>query len=73
MFYTLIEIQDLGTAKAVVPPTVYGDLSTALAALYTALAAAAVSTIQYHAVMLLSSDGIVMPQSAIFDRRGIEE
>ena len=73
MFYTLIEVQDLGTAKAVVPPTVYDDLSTALAALYTTLAAAAVSTIQYHAVMLLSSDGIVMPQSAIFDRRGIEE
>ena len=72
MFYILTEIQDLGTSKVVVPPTIYDDLSAALAALYTALAAAAVSTIDYHAVMLITSDGVVMPQSAIFDRRAVE-
>jgi hypothetical protein len=69
MFYILIETQVNGNTKAVVPPVIYTDYNAALAALYTALSAAAVSGLDYHSAILLSSDGVVMPQSAVFDRR----
>ena len=69
MFYTLLEIQIANGVKAVVPPVIYDDRNAALSALYTALASAVLSTIEYHAVLLITADGAIMPQSAVFDRR----
>lgn len=72
MFYTLLEIQIINGTKAIVPPVIYDDRNAALSALYTTLAAAVLSTIEYHAVLLITSDGAVMPQSAVYDRRETE-
>lgn len=46
----------------------YTDYEQALAKFYTVCAAAAVSTIPYHAAMLVQDDGRVVKQE-IFDRR----
>ena len=72
MFYTLLETQINNGTKAIVPPVIYDDRNAALSALYTTLAAAVISTIDYHAVLLITSDGAVMPQSAVFDRRAVD-
>lgn len=72
MFYTLLEIQIIDGAKAIVPPVIYDDRNAALSALYSTLAAAVLSTIEYHAVLLITSDGAIMPQSAVYDRREAE-
>ena len=67
-FYTVIETQVANGSVAVVPPTVYTDLNQAEAALYTVLAAAAVSSVEYHSGVILRSDGIVI-EGKVFDRR----
>ena len=72
MFFTLIETQIINGTKAIVPPVIYDDRNAALSALYSTLAAAVLSTIEYHAVLLITSDGAVMPQSAVYDRRDAE-
>jgi len=71
MFYTLMEIQIIDGTKATGQPRIFDDRNEAMAALYTALAAAVLSTIEYHAVLLITSDGAIMPQSAVYDRRKV--
>ena len=69
-FYTLIETQVNSGVKAVAPPTVYDEENQALAAMYLALSYAALSTIEYHAVLLLRSDGTII-DGRVFDRRQV--
>lgn len=45
----------------------------AFAKLYTILQAAAVSEIPYHAGLLVRSDGLLLSESKVFDRRTAEE
>ena len=67
MFYTVLEIQeDINNTRACIP-TIYNDYNSALAKLYTILAAAANSTIPYHSGHILRSDGI-MTDGRVFDR-----
>ena len=69
MFYTVVEIQK--NESAAVLATCYAEKEKAMAKYYTVLAAAAVSTLPYHAAWLLRSDGVVEEQRA-FDRGGEE-
>ncbi|MBQ6621539.1 MAG: hypothetical protein IJH75_01730 [Mogibacterium sp.] len=71
MFYIVLEIQYDGSAYGVLH-NVYEDINAAYAKLYTILAAAAVSTIQYHAGQILRSDGVIV-EGKVFDRRPAPE
>ena len=66
-FYTVIEKQLINGTPATLA-THYDSETTALAAFYTICAAAAVSTIEYHAAHIIRSDG-VMTEGRVFDRR----
>lgn len=55
--YILIEIQTTGNQTALVPPRTYSDKPQAESAYYTVLAAAAVSTVTIHTVILLDEHG----------------
>ena len=66
-FFTVIEKQIIGGTPATLA-THYGTESAALAAYYTILAAAAVSTIEYHAAHIIRDDGIMI-EGRVFDRR----
>ena len=66
-FYTVIEKQlNAGTPGTIA--THYDSETAALAAYYTILAAAAVSTIEYHAAHIIRDDGIMI-EGRVFDRR----
>ena len=66
-FYTVIEKQlNNGTPGTIA--THYDDYTQALASFFTICAAAAVSTIEYHAAHVIRSDG-VMIEGRVFDRR----
>lgn len=70
-FYTVIEKQfNDGTPGTIA--THYSSETAALAAYYTILAAAAVSTIEYHSAHIIRSDGIMI-DGRVFDRREVEE
>ena len=58
--YILIEMQTNNGTTAIVPPTTYSDLSIAYQAYYTALAAAAVSNVQIHTVVLMTPIGQIV-------------
>lgn len=60
MTYIVIETQTTGGVTAVVPPVSYTDRNQAEAKLHTVLAAAAVSQVEEHAAMILTSDGRVV-------------
>ena len=66
-FYTVIEKQVISGTPATLA-THYDSETAALAAFYTVCAAAAVSTIEYHAAHIIRSDGI-MTEGRVFDRR----
>lgn len=66
-FYTVIEKQVNNGTPATLA-THYDSETAALAAFYTICAAAAVSTIEYHAAHIIRSDGI-MTEGRVFDRR----
>ena len=66
-FYTVLEKQ-LNNGQAGTIATHYDSETAALAAFYTICAAAAVSTIEYHAAHIIRSDG-VMTEGRVFDRR----
>lgn len=66
-FYTVIERQLINGTPAVLA-THYDSETAALAAYYTILAAAAVSSIEYHAAHIIRSDGIMI-EGRVFDRR----
>ena len=67
LFFTVIESQIANDAHATLAD-VYEDYNSALAKLYTILAAAATSQIEYHAGFIVRSDGI-MTDGRVFDRR----
>lgn len=67
-FWTSIENQMREDGSFGVLYDHYTDYEQALAKFYTVCAAAAVSSIPYHAAMLVQSDGRVVKQE-IFDRR----
>lgn len=70
-FYTVIEKQlNNGTPGTIA--THYDNETAALAAYFTICAAAAVSTIEYHAAHIIRSDGIMI-EGRVFDRREVEE
>lgn len=56
MSYIIIEIQK-GDSTAVVPPVVYTDKDQAEQKYHTALAAAAVSSVPVHSVVMLKDNG----------------
>lgn len=66
-FFTVIEKQLIGGTPATLS-THYDTEREALAAYYTILAAAAVSTIEYHAAHIIRDDGIMI-EGRVFDRR----
>lgn len=72
MFFTVLEIQEDVSGNRGCIPVIYNDYDSALAKLYTILAAAASSALPYHSGHILRSDGIVT-DGRVFDRRGIEE
>lgn len=69
--YIVFEMQTNGESTAIVPPTVKADLPHAQQAFYTACAAAAVSDVEQHTVMLVYSNGNVI-ESKSFDHREAE-
>lgn len=58
--YILQELQSTGSSTALVPATAYTDKNQAEAAYHTALAAAAVSAVNVHTVMLYDEHGNVV-------------
>ena len=70
-FYEVNETQVLTEegSPVAVNPVFYTNKEQAESAYFTACAAAAVSTIPYHAVNIIRSDG-VMVRGEIYDRRG---
>lgn len=66
-FYTVIEKQLVNGTPATIA-THYDTETAALAAYFTICAAAAVSTIEYHAAHVIRSDGIMI-EGRVFDRR----
>ena len=69
MFYTVLEIQVMNNGAKSCIPVIYDSYDDALAKLYTVLAAAAKSTIPYHAAVVLNDSGAVT-DGKVFDRRG---
>lgn len=67
-FYTTIENQIRTDGSRGLLFDHYDDLNTALAKLYTILAAAATSEIPYHSGHILRSDGVLI-EGRVFDRR----
>ena len=58
--YILIEMQTNETQTAIVPAVTYADRFQAESAYYTAPAAAAVSSVPVHAVMLIDDHGNII-------------
>ena len=69
-FYTTIENQIRTDGSRGLLFDHFDDLNTALAKLYTILAAAATSEIPYHSGHILRSDGVLI-EGRVFDRREI--
>ena len=67
-FYTTIENQIRADGSKGLLYDHYENLDSALAKLYTILAAAAVSGLPYHSGHILRSDGILI-EGRVFDRR----
>ena len=60
MTYIVLEIQTNDGVTAIVPPFAYTDRNAAESKFHTVLAAAAVSAVEEHAAVLLTSDGRVV-------------
>ncbi len=69
-FYTTIENQVRNDGSRGLLYDHYDNLDSALAKLYTILAAAAVSGIPYHSGHIMRSDGLII-EGRVFDRREI--
>lgn len=72
-FYTTIENQVRNDGSKGLLFDHFDNLNAALAKLYTILAAAAVSEIPYHSGHIMRSDGVLLPEGRVFDRRTTEE
>ena len=70
-FYVQLEVQVSTSGTKSVMPFVFENETDALAKHYTVLAAAAASTIPYHASFIIRSDGITT-EGRVFDRRVAE-
>lgn len=57
MNYIIMEIQTENGTTAIVPPVVFEDRNVAEARYHTILAAAAVSDVDVHTVVMLTNDG----------------
>lgn len=68
MFYEVNEIQIIETNPVALSPRFFTSKEEAESAYYTILAAAAISTILYHAANIIRSDG-VMIEGKVYDRR----
>lgn len=68
MFFIVLEIQEDVSGVRGCTPVIYNDYDSALAKLYTVLAAAAASALPYHSGHILRSDGIIT-DGRVFDRR----
>lgn len=66
--YLVLELQTVNNTMTAVPPIAYATLPEAFQAYYTALAAAAVSSITIHTVMILDPTGVII-RVETFDRR----
>lgn len=55
--YTIIELQSTNGTTVVVPPVSFNNLNEAYQKFYMALAAAAVSAVPTHAVVMLNEKG----------------
>ncbi len=60
MTYIVLETQTTGGVASIVPPLAYTDRNEAEAKFHQVLSFAAVSTVEEHAAMLLTSDGRVI-------------
>ncbi len=72
-FYTTIENQVRSDGSKGLLYDHFDNLNAALAKLYTILAAAAVSEIPYHSGHIMRSDGVLLPEGRVFDRRTVEQ
>lgn len=68
MFYIVFEIQQDANGNTAVLNTPKSDWNEALSTYYSICAAAAISSIPYHAAVILGDDGFVK-MSQVFDRR----
>ena len=68
MFYVVIEQQLFSGGAFVLLYNYYTDVTAALARYHTVCAAAVVSDLPYHAVLMLQSTGQVVKQE-VYDRR----
>lgn len=67
MAYIIIEIQKSNTGTvAIVPPASYTDQQIAEQAYHTALAAAAVSDVNVHSVIMLKDDGTLVKKETYY-------
>jgi len=60
MTYVIVELQTTSGTTAVVTPATYTDRNAAESAYHTALAAAAISAVEEHAVAMLAQDGRIV-------------
>ena len=67
--YIILEFQSLAGSTAIVPPVVKSDINKAYQEFYTHCAAAAVSAVEMHTVMLVYANGNVI-ESKTFNHGG---
>lgn len=60
MNYIVIEIQTNAGTSAIVPPVLFTDRNAAEAQFHTMLAAAAISAVEIHSVVMLTEDGRIV-------------
>lgn len=66
--YLVLELQTVNNTMTAVPPIAYSTLPLAFQAYYTALSAAAVSSVTIHTVMIIDATGTII-RVETFDRR----
>ena len=71
-FWAVLEIQEADNGTRACIPLIFDDYDSAVARFGQIFAAAAQSSLPYHAVMIMDSLGRIQPQDRrIWDRRGI--
>lgn len=60
MNYIVIETQTNAGTTAIVPPVIFTDRNAAEAQYHTMLAAAAISAVEIHSVVMLTEDGRIV-------------
>ena len=57
--YTILEMQTSNGATAIVPPVVKDTFENAQNALFSACAAASISSVEIHTVLMIEENGVV--------------